>query len=233
MSLCLNGVDRAPSTPTTRAIATKSVTRRFTGTAYGPTREKVGVDQIVHKALQNCCFVIGHSRIRLSGNGQPARAATAFAGTCRGPCSGWSLPCTGRGAPERAWAGRTRASAWVSRALTILRIQTRPGSSTKWYSSTAPRSATAKTPTIVNFAPQLGVRTIPNCAVVQFHAVCTNSCTMYRLNDTYPPYTITRVDSIRGRLPTPAANVTTSGTNNTSTSPLESEIFGRGCASRT
>ncbi len=34
-----------------------------------------------------------------------------------------------------------------SRALTILRIQIRAGSSTKWYSSAAPTTATASTPT--------------------------------------------------------------------------------------
>ena len=45
---------------------------------------------------------------------------------------------------------------------------------------------------------------------------------MYRLNEMCPQYTITRVESSRGRLPIPIANVTTSGTNGTSTSPLES-----------
>src|SRR5215207_10172961 len=92
VALCLTGIDRALSMPATKAIATTTVTRRLTGTAYGPTREKVGVDRIVHNALQNRCFIKGHSRIRLSANGQPARAATAFAGTCRGPCRDRSLP---------------------------------------------------------------------------------------------------------------------------------------------
>src|SRR5215217_4244618 len=92
VALCLTGIDRALSMPATKPIATTTVTRRLTGTAYDPTREKVGDDRIVHNALQNRCFIKGRSSIRQSANGQPARAATAFAGIWRGPCSGWSLP---------------------------------------------------------------------------------------------------------------------------------------------
>src|SRR4029077_15255880 len=55
VSGCLTVIYRALSMPTTRAIATTTVTSRFTGTAYDPTREKVGVDQIVHNVLRNCC----------------------------------------------------------------------------------------------------------------------------------------------------------------------------------
>src|SRR6185312_9720237 len=93
MSLCLTVVDVASSRPSSTAVETTNVTRRLTGTAYGPIRENAGADEIVHNALQKRCIVIVHSGIRLCTIGQPARAVTALAGTCRGPWMGWSLPC--------------------------------------------------------------------------------------------------------------------------------------------
>src|SRR5690242_2705622 len=203
MSLCLTVVDPALTMPMSRAIATANVTRRLTGTAYGPISKNACADEIVRKALFNCCIVIADSGIGLCTMTQPARAVTALAATCRGPWMVCSLLCAGSSASECGSAtGRCRS-------LTILRIQMRAGSSTKWYRSTAPRSATANTPTMISLADQPGVRTISNCAVNQFHAVCTNSCTMYRLNEMYPPYTITRVDRSLGRLPMPTANEAT------------------------
>jgi hypothetical protein len=62
-----------------------AVIRRLTGTAYGQIGEKVRGDRLVSDALQNRCVVIWRSTIRLSGKAQPARAATAFAGTWRDP----------------------------------------------------------------------------------------------------------------------------------------------------
>ena len=108
MSLCLTGVDVASSSPSARAMATTDVTRRLTGTAYGPIRENAGADEIVCNALQNRCNVIARSGIRVCTICQPARAVTAFAGTWRGPWMGWSLPCAGSSAP--AWASACDSS---------------------------------------------------------------------------------------------------------------------------
>src|SRR6201991_2386033 len=128
MSLCLTGVECAPSTPNSTVIATTNGTRRLTGTAYDPTLGNAGVDEIVLNALHNRRIVVGRSRIRLCTIGQPARAVTVFAGTCRGPCRGDSLLCAGSSSSECGSAtGRCRS-------LTILRIQILAGSSTNWYS---------------------------------------------------------------------------------------------------
>src|ERR1700689_5554574 len=54
---------------------------------------------------------------------------------------------------------------------------------------------------------------------------------MYRQNEICPPYTIGRMDSSAGKLPVPAANVITSGTNKMSTSPPVSDTPCNGCAS--
>src|SRR3954469_9671173 len=88
MSLSLTVVDPALARPTSRPIETTNVTRRLTGTAYGPIRQNAGVDENVRNALHNRCIVIAHSGIRLCSIRQPARAVTAFAGTCLGPWMG-------------------------------------------------------------------------------------------------------------------------------------------------